>query len=109
MVAESSNTNDYVPFAKALDRAAQTVGVNFIGGFSAMVQKGITSGDEKLLQSIPAALAVTERVCSSINVASSKAGINMNAVNQMGHLIKKNCPSNQRQRQYWMCQISCFL
>ncbi|RQD69960.1 MAG: PFL family protein [Tindallia sp. MSAO_Bac2] len=89
MVAESSKTKDYVPFAKALDRAAQAVGVNFIGGFSAMVQKGTTLGDENLLKSIPAALAETERVCSSINVASSKAGMNMDAINQMGHLIKK--------------------
>ncbi len=89
MVAESSDTRDYVPFAKALDDAAQAVGVNFIGGFSAMVQKGLTSGDKKLLHSIPHALAETQRVCSSINVASSKAGINMDAINEMGHLIKK--------------------
>ncbi|MEN1760855.1 PFL family protein [Anoxynatronum sibiricum] len=88
MVAEASETEDYTPFARAMDEAAAAVGVNFIGGFTALVQKGMTLGDQRLIASIPAALAETERVCSSVNVASSKAGINMDAVLQMGHIIK---------------------
>ncbi len=73
--------------AQALDRAAVTVGVNFIGGFSALVEKGLTRGDRILIDSLPQALAVTERVCASINVASTKAGINMTAVGRMGEII----------------------
>lgn len=88
MIAEASNATSYVPFAEALDRAAKEVGVNFIGGFSALVQKGYTKGDAILIDSIAEALSVTERVCSSVNVGSSKAGINMDAVAQMGHVIK---------------------
>ncbi|MDR1620868.1 MAG: PFL family protein [Synergistaceae bacterium] len=79
---------NYVNVAKTLDRAAQTTGVNFIGGFSALVHKGITSEDRKLLDSIPLALAETERVCSSVNVASTRSGINVNAVNAIGRLLK---------------------
>ena len=89
LVAAASDTNDYVPFAAALDRAAKTVGINFIGGFSALVQKGFTLSDRKLIASIPEALATTELVCSSVNVGSTKAGINMDAVAEMGQIIKK--------------------
>jgi len=89
MVAESSDEEDYVKFAQTLDRAAETVGVNFIGGFSALVHKGYTSGDHKLIQSIPQALSSTKKVCSSVNVATTKAGINMDAVAEMGRIIKK--------------------
>ncbi|MBR2047958.1 MAG: PFL family protein [Oscillospiraceae bacterium] len=89
LVAESCRTDSYVPFAQTLDRAAKEVGVNFIGGFSALVQKGCTVGDRKLIESIPEALACTDRVCSSVNVGSTKAGINMNAVALMGQIIKK--------------------
>ncbi|HTC45271.1 MAG TPA: PFL family protein [Steroidobacteraceae bacterium] len=87
LVAESSAGDDYVAMAQALDRAASTVGVNFIGGFSALVHKGLTHGDRILIDSLPQALAVTERVCASINVASTKAGINMTAVGRMGDVI----------------------
>jgi uncharacterized protein len=87
LVAESSAADDYVAMAQALDRAAVTVGVNFIGGFSALVHKGLTTGDRILIDSLPQALAVTERVCASINVASTKAGINMTAVGRMGEII----------------------
>jgi uncharacterized protein (UPF0210 family) len=87
LVAESSAGDDYVAMAQALDRAASTVGVNFIGGFSALVHKGLTHGDRILIDSLPQALAVTERVCASINVASTKAGINMTAVGRMGEVI----------------------
>jgi len=79
----------YVEIARTLDRAAREVGVNFIGGFSALVQKGSTQSDYLLQYSIPRALAETERVCSSVNVGSSRAGINMNAVARMGHIIKE--------------------
>jgi len=88
LVAASSDTNSYVPFAQALDRAAAQVGVNFIGGFSALVHKGYTDSDRILINSIPEALASTEKVCSSVNVASTTAGINMDAVEQMGRIIK---------------------
>lgn len=88
-IAAASDTADYVPFARALDRAAETLGINFIGGFSALVQKGMTAADRKLIASIPEALAETGRVCSSVNVASTKAGINMDAVGAMGRVIKK--------------------
>ena len=88
MVAESCDTADYVPFALTMDRAAKTCGVNFIGGYSALVQKGFTSGDRKLIASIPQALAETEFVCSSVNVGSTRAGINMDAVAEMGRIIK---------------------
>ena len=89
IVGESCKDYDYVYLAKVLDKAAKDVGVNFIGGFGALVEKGCTKGDEALIESIPEALARTERICSSINVASSKAGINMDAVIKMGTIIKK--------------------
>lgn len=88
LVAAGCETEDYVPFAVALDRAAKTVGVNFLGGYSALVQKGMTESDRKLIRAIPEALAVTDRVCSSVNVGSTKAGINMDAVRLMGDTIK---------------------
>ena len=88
LVAGVSVTGDYVPFAVALDNAAKNTGVNFIGGFSALVQKGFTAGDRKLIEAIPEALATTDLVCSSVNVGSTKAGINMDAVALMGRTIK---------------------
>ena len=88
LVAGASRTGDYVPFAAAMDKAAKAVGVNFIGGFSALVHKGMTEGDKKLIAAIPEALAVTDVVCSSVNVGSTKAGINMDAVALMGRTIK---------------------
>lgn len=89
LIAESSDEEDYVLFAKTLDEAAEAVGVNFIGGFSALVHKGYTKGDEKLIKSIPLALSSTKKVCSSVNLATTKAGINMDAVREMGQVIKK--------------------
>ncbi len=89
IVAASCKETDYTPIALALDKAAHKVGVNFIGGFSALVHKGMTKGDINLINSIPSALASTERVCSSVSVASTKAGINMDAVALMGRIIKK--------------------
>ncbi|OCG34092.1 MULTISPECIES: PFL family protein [unclassified Gilliamella] len=89
LIAGASDDKDYVAFAKTLDEAAKAVGVNFIGGFSALVQKGYHKGDEILIKSIPQALAQTERVCSSVNVGSTQTGINMDAVKQMGNVIKE--------------------
>jgi uncharacterized protein len=89
LIAGASDDKDYVAFAKTLDEAAKAVGVNFIGGFSALVQKGYHKGDEILINSIPQALAQTERVCASVNVGSTQTGINMDAVKQMGHIIKQ--------------------
>ena len=88
LVAEPSGEKDYVEWAITLDKIAREVNIDFIGGFSALVQKGITPGDRILLESIPEALAVTDRVCSSINLGSTKSGINMNAVKDMGRIIQ---------------------
>lgn len=88
-VAASCQVDDYLEFARELDRAAQEIGVDFIGGFSSLVHKGYTESDRILINSIPGALRETEKVCSSINVATTKAGINMDAVAQMGNIIKK--------------------
>lgn len=90
LVAEPSGAEDYLQFARVLDKAAQEVGVNFIGGFSALVHKGFTVGDRRLIESIPQALAETERVCSSVNLATTKTGINMDAVYQLGQIIKRS-------------------
>ncbi len=89
LVAGASDAKDYVCFAKALNKAANETGVNFIGGFSALVHKGFAKGDEILINSIPEALAATERVCSSVGVATTKAGINMDAVKLMGETVVK--------------------
>ena len=89
LVAGGCDTSDYVPFARTLDRAAKQCGVNFIGGYSALVHKGFAKGDELLLRAIPQALAETDLVCSSVNVGSTKAGINMDAVARMGQIIKR--------------------
>ena len=88
MVGESCEAPDYVPLAHALDKAAKEVGVNFVGGFSALVDKGYTVGDRKLVASIPEALATTDIVCSSVAVGSTKSGINMDAVAEMGRVVK---------------------
>ena len=88
IVAASTKADSYVSIAHTLDKAAKAVGVNFIGGFSALVHKGCNSSDNVLIQSIPQALAETERVCSSVNLGSTKSGINMDAVKQMGQVIK---------------------
>ena len=97
LVAECCEANDYVPFAKALDRAAKEVGVDFLGGYSALVQKGFTVGDERLIRSIPEALAETELVCSSVNVGTTRAGINMDAVRLMGETVKKTAELTKHQ------------
>ena len=89
LVGAGTGAGSYVPYAKALDRAAKEIGVNFLGGFSALVQKGMTEADRVLIRSIPEALAETELVCSSVSVGSTRAGINMDAVREMGLTIKR--------------------
>ena len=89
IVAAATKADSYVSIAKTLDRAAEAVGVNFIGGFSALVQKGCTPSDEVLINSIPEALDVTGRVCASINLGSTRSGINMDSVKHVGEIIKE--------------------
>ncbi len=85
----ASSSGHYIEFARALDRAAETTGVNFIGGYSALVAKGYTKSDYEFIESIPEALAETKLMCSSVNIGSTRAGINMDAVAHMGRIIKK--------------------
>ena len=90
LIGESCSVKDYVKIAKTLDDSAKNLGIDFIGGFSALVEKGFTKGDLALIEAIPEALSVTDRLCSSVNVATSKAGINMDAVLKMAETIKKS-------------------
>ena len=108
LVGESCKDYDYVYLAKVLDKAAADVGVNFIGGFGALLEKGCTRGDIALIESIPEALAQTERICSSINVASSKAGINMDAVLKMGKTIKKAAELTADRDGIGAAKLVCF-
>lgn len=108
LVGESCKNPDYVKIAQTLDRAAKDVGVNFIGGFSALVEKGCTRGDDLLIDSIPEALAKTEMLCSSINLASSKAGINMDAVLKMADIIKKSAELTKKRDGIGAAKLVCF-
>ena len=101
-------SEDFVPLALTLDRAAKTCGVNFIGGYSALVQKGMTDGDRKLIASIPEALATTEYVCSSVNVGSTRAGINMDAVRLMGETVKKTALRTADQAGFGCAKLVVF-
>ena len=87
-ICAATNATDLSPIAVAMDNAGKEVGVDFVGGFSALVHKGISRADKNLMESIPQALAETDNVCSSINVGSTRAGINMDAVHTMAHIIK---------------------
>lgn len=89
IIGSALDCNSYVNIAKTLDKAAENIGIDFLGGFSALVQKGYTKGDKILIESIPESLAGTNKVCASVNVGSSKTGINMEAVKELGHIIKK--------------------
>ncbi|MCI6502416.1 MAG: PFL family protein [Clostridia bacterium] len=102
LVGGDISPEGYIKVAQTLEKAAQTVGINFIGGFSALVQKGMTKGAERMLSVIPEALTETNLVCSSVNVASTKAGINMDAVAQMGRIIKRTALLTKDQ-----CSIGC--
>ena len=101
-------TEDFVSIAKTLDRAAKTIGVNFIGGYSALVCKGITPAEELLIRSIPQALAVTERVCSSVNVGSTKTGINMDAVKLMGEIVLETAEASKEQDSLGCAKLVVF-
>lgn len=108
IIGESCKNPDYVRIAKTLDEAAKAVNVDFIGGFSALVEKGCTKGDLALIESIPEALAKTERLCSSINLASSKAGINMDAVLKMAEIIKKSAELTADKDGFAAAKLVCF-
>jgi uncharacterized protein (UPF0210 family) len=97
LVAASSEDTDYTPYAKTLDECAKTLDIDFAGGFTALVQKGFTAGDRRLVDSIPEALFRTDRVCASVNVASTKSGINMDAVALMGRIIKQTAEKTAAQ------------
>ena len=99
---------DFVTIAKTLDKAAHEVGVNFIGGYSALVSKGMTKSDELLIRSIPQALAVTERVCSSVNVGSTKTGINMDAVKLMGEIVLATAEASKEQDSLGCAKLVVF-
>ena len=99
---------DYVRIAQTLDKAAKTVGVNFIGGYSALVSKGMTKSDELLIQSIPEALATTDFVCSSVNLGSTKTGINMDAVKMMGEIILQTAEATKEKDSIGCAKLVAF-
>ena len=106
--AACKSANDFVQIAKTLDRAAKTVGVNFIGGYSALVSKGMTVSERLLIESVPEALACTERVCSSINVGSTKTGINMDAVKLLGEIILKTAEATKEKDSLGCAKLVVF-
>lgn len=108
VVAEGLKEMEYVLVAKALDEAAQEVGVNFVGGYSALVQKGFTKGDRHLIATIPDVLSTTECVCASVNVASTKAGINMDAVLLMGEVIKATADATAQKDGFGCAKLCVF-
>lgn len=106
--AACKTSDDFVEIAKTLDQAAHEVGVNFIGGFSALVSKGMTKADELLIRSIPKALSETERVCSSVNLGSTRTGINMDAVRLMGEIIKETAEYTKDQDSLGCAKLVVF-
>ena len=106
--AACKRPEDYVAIAKTLDRAAKTVGVNFIGGYSALVSKGMTPAEENMIRSIPQALACTDFVCSSVNVGSTKTGINMDAVRLMGQMVKETAEYTKEQDSLGCAKLVVF-
>lgn len=108
IVAAGTKADSYVSIAQTLDRAAKEVGVNFIGGFSALVHKGCTPSDETLIKSIPEALAVTERVCASINLGTTQAGINMDTVKDIGEIIKETAEKTKDRESIGCAKLVVF-
>ena len=106
--AACKSPEDYVTIAKTLDRAAKTVGVNFIGGYSALVSKGMTPAEENMIRSIPQALSCTDFVCSSVNVGSTKTGINMDAVRLMGQMVKETAEYTKEQDSLGCAKLVVF-
>ena len=108
IIAGATDETDYVEFARTLDRAAQTLGIDFLGGFSALVQKGCTKGDKILIKSIPEALAVTQKVCASVNVGCTKTGINMNAVRDMAEVVKQTAELTKDTKGFGCAKLVIF-
>ena len=108
IAADACKTDSYVPVAEAMDRAAKEVGINFIGGFSALVEKGFTHGDRVLIDSIPQALATTDLVCSSVNLGSTKTGINMDCVREMGEVVKRTAELTRDQQALGCAKLVVF-
>lgn len=106
--AACKRPEDFVTIAKTLDEAAKKVGVNFIGGYSALVSKGMTTGDENLIRSIPMALSCTDRVCSSVNVGSTKCGIDMDAVKLLGQIIHDTAEQTKEQDSLGCAKLVVF-
>jgi len=108
IIAGATDETDYVEFARTLDRAAHTLGIDFLGGFSALVHKGCTKGDKILIKSIPEALAVTQKVCASVNVGCTKSGINMNAVRDMADVIKQTAELTKDAKGFGCAKLVIF-
>lgn len=108
LVAGASDLTSYVDVARTLDKAAKEIGINFIGGFSALVEKGFTHGDRVLINSIPQALATTDLVCSSVNLGSTKTGINMDCVREMGEVVKRTAELTRDQQALGCAKLVIF-
>ena len=108
IIAGATSDEDYVEFAKTLDKAAEDLGIDFIGGFSALVEKGCTRGDEILIKSIPKALACTNKVCSSVNVGSTRCGLNMNVIKEMGKIIKETAELTKEAKGFGCAKLVVF-
>lgn len=108
IIAGATDENDYVKFAQTLDKAAEDLGIDFIGGFSALVQKGYTKGDKILIKSIPKALASTNKVCASVNVGSTRCGINMDAAKEMGEIIKETAELTKDAKGFGCAKLVVF-
>jgi len=108
LVAAASGATDLTPFARAMDAAAAAVGVDFIGGFSAYVHKGFTNADRAVFDSIPSALAETEHVCSSVSLASTRAGINMDAVNRFAEVVLATADKTADRGAIGCAKLVCF-
>lgn len=108
IIAGATDDENYVKFAETLDRAAHTLGIDFIGGFSALVQKGYTKGDKILIKSIPEALATTSKVCASVNIGSTRCGINMDAVKEMGEVIKETAELTKETKGFGCAKLVVF-
>ena len=108
LIAGATDDDNYVEFAKTLDKAANDLGIDFIGGFSALVQKGYTKGDKILIKSIPEALATTKKVCSSVNVGSTRSGLNMDAIKDMGQIIKQTAQLTKDSKGFGCAKLVVF-
>lgn len=108
IIAGATNEDNYLKFAETLDKAAEDLGIDFIGGFSALVHKGYTKGDKILINSIPEALAKTNKVCASVNIASTRCGINMDAVKEMGQVIKRTAELTKNSKGFGCAKLVVF-